>query len=168
MLRKNVPNTDAKFSMMFQTEVPMPNAVAGCDEIFIVDDDPMISDLLRMTFETDGFRVKSFADGETFSAMARQRTPACVILDVCMPGRSGLDILKDLDAHNYAAPIIVMSGRASIPMAVEAIKNGAFDIIEKPFALAELVARVRDVINAWKRRHKNGNAKELLSPEFLA
>src|ERR1044071_6372908 len=112
----------------------MPATGALNDEVFIVDDDPLIGELLALAFGAYGFRVESFHDGQSFSAVARQRVPACVILDVCMPGRSGLDILKDIDAYNYAASIIVMSGRASIAMAVEAIKNGAHDIVEKPFS----------------------------------
>src|SRR5439155_533826 len=59
-------------------------------------------------------------------------------------------------AHAYPAPIIVMSGKASIAMAVEAVKNGAFDIIEKPFSLESIVARVRDAAEAWARRRSSG------------
>ena len=146
----------------------VPGAQACSDEIFIVDDDPLISDLLRMAFEAEGYRVASFANGSAFSAAARGRIPACIILDVCLPGRSGLDLLKDIDAHTYAAPIIVMSGKASIPMAVEAIKNGAFDIIEKPFSPDLLVARVRDVTEAFGRRHAQSSLIGSLSAELPA
>jgi two-component system response regulator FixJ len=144
----------------------MSETHVSSDEIFIVDDDPMVNDLLTMTFRSEGYRVTSFSDGERFNAVARLRVPACIILDVFMPGRSGLDILKEINAHNYAAPIIVMSGNASIPMAVEAVKNGAFDIIEKPFALETIVTRVREVIDAWMRRRATGNNSEILSAEF--
>ena len=144
----------------------MPATGALNDEVFIVDDDPLIGELLALAFGAYGFRVESFHDGQSFSAVARQRVPACVILDVCMPGRSGLDILKDIDAYNYAAPIIVMSGKASIAMAVEAIKNGAHDIVEKPFSPEALVARVRDVTGAWKRRHTQEDVSDGLPAEF--
>jgi two-component system, LuxR family, response regulator FixJ len=90
----------------------MSETHVSSDEIFIVDDDPMVNDLLTMTFRSEGYRVTSFSDGERFNAVARLRVPACIILDVFMPGRSGLDILKEINAHNYAAPIIVMSGNA--------------------------------------------------------
>jgi FixJ family two-component response regulator len=139
------------------------------DEIFIVDDDPMISDLLQMVFSDDGFRVTTFNDGKSFSAAARSRAPACIILDVYMPDRSGLDILKDIDAHNYTAPIVVMSGKATIAMAVDAVKNGAFDIIEKPFTPGAIVARVRAVTDAWRRDRTNGEnlAKKFPGGECL-
>ena len=112
-------------------------------EVFIVDDDPTVRDLLSEVFAQAGYRAVSFVDGASFVEAARDRVPACVILDIYMPGRSGLEILKDLDAPNYPAPIFVASGRGDIPSAVEAIKNGAFDFIEKRLDAATLVARVR-------------------------
>ena len=126
----------------------------------------MISDLLNMAFSSEGYRVTSFSDGEAFNTVARLRAPACIILDVFMPGRSGLDILKDINAHNYAAPIIVMSGMANISIAVEAVKNGASDLIEKPFALKTIVARVREVTDAWMRQRAIDNNSEIPSMEF--
>jgi two-component system, LuxR family, response regulator FixJ len=57
-------------------------------------------DLLEMTFESCGYRVEAYRGGEEFKAVARKRVPACVVLDVCMPGQSGLEILKELDAHS--------------------------------------------------------------------
>jgi len=136
-------------------------------EIFVVDDDPMIRDLLNMAFSSEGYRVTSFGDGEAFCAAARSHAPpACIVLDVLMPGRSGLHILKAIGAHDYAAPIIATSGLGGIPTAVEAIKNGAFDFIEKPFALGAIVERVRDAIAAWKRHRTNGGNGEILAAEF--
>ena len=118
-------------------------------EIFIVDDEPIISELLNEVFSSEGYQVTTFIDGEAFKAVAQSREPpACVVLDFLMPRRSGLDILRDIDAHNYAAPIVIMSGIVSVSMAVEAIKSGAFDIIEKPFAIGRIVECVRSAIGA--------------------
>ena len=136
-------------------------------ELFIVDDDPIICDLLSATFSSEGYQVTTFTDGEVFNSVARSRPPpACIILDFLMPGRSGLDILRDVHARSYAAPIIVMSGMAGTSMAVEAIKNGAFDIIEKPFALSVLVERVNNGIGAWTQHRMNGNSRENLLMKF--
>jgi two-component system response regulator FixJ len=159
-------NVGANSSTAVQGRSPMSETHIASAEIFIVDDDPIVSDLLDMAFRSEGYRVTSFRDGEAFNAVARLRAPACIVLDIFMPGRSGLDILKDIDAPNYAAPVIVMSGNTSIPVAVEAVRNGAFDIIEKPFALETIVARVREVIDAWMRRRTTGNKSEFLSMEF--
>jgi FixJ family two-component response regulator len=140
--------------------------IISSDEIFIVDDDPLITDLLDMTFKFEGYRVTSFSNGEAFTAVARARAPGCIILDVFMPGRSGLDILKDINAHSYAAPIIVMSGKANVSLAVEAVKNGAFDFIEKPFVPDTMVTRVRESIKAWLRRRAPDNTIEIGTMEF--
>src|SRR5258708_28062122 len=104
----------------------------------------MVRDLLSEVLSQAGYRAISFVDGASFIAAARERIPACVILDIYMPGRSGLEILKDIDAPNYPAPIFVASGRGDIPSAVEAIRNGAFDFIEKYFDAVTLVSRVHD------------------------
>jgi two-component system, LuxR family, response regulator FixJ len=134
-------------------------------EIFIVDDDPMVRDVLSEVFAQAGYQAISFVDGASFIAAARERIPACVILDIFMPGRSGLEILKDLDASNYPAPIFVASGRGDIPSAVEAIKNGAFDFIEKRLDAETLVERVGDAIKARSHR-QNRNGSETLSQSF--
>jgi FixJ family two-component response regulator len=118
-------------------------------EIFIVDDDPAIRQMLSMVFAQAGYRATCFAEGTALLASAHAVVPACIILDVNIPGRSGLDILKQLNAEDYPAPIFVISGQGDIPMAIDAIRNGALDFIEKPFRAGDVVARVRDSIEAW-------------------
>jgi len=125
---------------------------AATGEIFIVDDDPMVLNALTIVLSRQGYRVTGFAEGASFLAAARARTPDCIILDVQMPGQSGLDILKELNAQQYPAPIFIISGTGDIPMAVEAIKNGAFDFLEKPFDATTVVTRVREAIEASSRR----------------
>jgi FixJ family two-component response regulator len=121
-------------------------------EIFVVDDDAAVRDALSMVLTLEGYHVTAFAEGSAFIAAARARTPICIVLDVHMPGRSGLDILKELNAQNYGAPVFIISGRGDIPMAVEAIKNGALDFIEKPFDADTVVTRIREAVEAWRRR----------------
>jgi two-component system, LuxR family, response regulator FixJ len=134
------------------------------NEIIIVDDDPSVRDALSVVFTLEGYRVTGFGDGQSLLSAARARTPSCIILDVKMPGRSGLDILKELNAQDYDAPIFMISGQGDIPMAVDAIKNGALDFIEKPFDADTVVTRVREAIEAWGRR-KQGQA-DFLSLSF--
>ena len=135
-----------------------PNDIHG--EIYIVDDDPMVRDALSEVFAQAGFRAVGFVDGASFLAAARERVPACIILDVYMPGRSGLEVLQELDAANYPAPIFIASGRGDIPTAVEAIKNGAFDFFEKREDAGSLVGRVRDAIAARAQPRRNGNGTD--------
>ena len=132
----------------------MPQDIGFGDEIFVVDDDPGVRAALSAVFSREGYRVTCFVDGTSFLAAARARTPACIVLDVHIPGRPGLEVLKELNAHNYAAPIFMISGRGDIPMAVDAVKNGAFDFIEKPFRGSDVVARVRPVLDDIADRHR--------------
>lgn len=139
--------------------------MASSNEIFVLDDDPSLGDVFAQWLETDGYRVSAFRDEAAFESVARLRTPACVLLDLYLPRRSGLEILKDLDARNYPAPIVIISGRASIPLAVEATRNGAFDVFEKPFAPETLARRVRETIEAWERQER-ATAIEALVSDF--
>src|ERR1700759_4003957 len=122
-------------------------------EVFIVDDDPAVRGALSTAFARAGYAVTCFADGAALVAAARNGTPLCIILDVHIPGKSGLDILKQLNAQDYPVPIFIMSGQGDIAMAVDAIKNGALDFIEKPFKGGEVLARVREVIETTGRRN---------------
>jgi len=119
-------------------------------EIFIVDDDPSVCAALSIALRSEGYQVKSFVEGKSFLAAARAETPGCVLLDVQLPGCSGLDVLKELNAQHYPAPILIISGRGDIPQAIDAIRNGALDFIEKPFDVAAVAARVRETILRWQ------------------
>jgi len=124
-------------------------------EVYIVDDDPTVREWLSEMFTQANYDVTSFVDGDSFVAAARKQTPACVILDMYMPGRSGLDVLRDLDARNYPAPILISSGRGDIPAAVEAIKCGAYDFVDKRSDGNAMVERVRHALVDWEE-HKRG------------
>jgi FixJ family two-component response regulator len=125
-------------------------------EIFVVDDDELILDLFAAMFEHQGCRVSCFAEGQSFLVAARARTPACILLDVNMPGRSGLDMLRELDAPHYPAPILIVSGQRDVPTAVNAIKGGALDFIEKPIGAEAMIARVSEAIGTWCRGPNGG------------
>jgi FixJ family two-component response regulator len=129
-------------------------------EIFIVDDDPAVRETLSIIFTSAGFEVVRFSEGASFLAATKERSPVCILLDVNIPGKTGLDILKQLNAQDYAAPIFIMSGAGDIPMAVEAIKNGALDFIQKPFKGSEVLQRVRDAIDATRRQQPTSRAQK--------
>jgi FixJ family two-component response regulator len=127
-------------------------------EIFVVDDDPAVRDTLSMVLSAGGYQVICFADGAALLGVARTRTPSCILLDVHIPGKSGLDILKELHGEDYPAPIFMISGQGDISMAVNAIKSGALDFIEKPFRGSEIVARLDEAIEAYARRQAESNS----------
>jgi two-component system, LuxR family, response regulator FixJ len=129
-------------------------------EIFVVDDEELMRDTITLILSGKGYDVSAFSDGETFLATVRARRPACILLDVRMPRRSGLDILKELDGEKCDVPIIMISGRGDIPTAVEAIRSGAFDFVEKPFDADTLIVRVREAIAASAKRGTSEIASE--------
>src|SRR6201996_4018853 len=144
----------------------MADKPAPRGEIFVVDDDPAVRDTLSMVLKAAGYEVICFADGAALLSVARSRTPAAVLLDVHIPGKSGLDILKELHGEDYPAPIFIISGQGDIAMAVSAIKNGALDFIEKPFKGNELVARLEEAIEAYARRRAESTSSKVGSFHF--
>jgi FixJ family two-component response regulator len=129
-------------------------------EVYVVDDDPAVRTTLSAVFTRAGYQVTCFADGAALVAAARIGTPLCIILDVHIPGKSGLDILKQLNAQDYPVPIFMMSGQGDIAMAVDAIRNGALDFIEKPFRGSDVIARVEAAIEARTQREEGEAASE--------
>jgi FixJ family two-component response regulator len=151
--------------MMASKMADSPHQSVAAGEIFIVDDDPGVRATLTTIFERAGYRVVAFADGASFLAHARTATPVSIILDVHIPGRTGLDILRELHAQDYPAPIFIVSGQGDIPMAVDAIKAGALDFIEKPFRGSEVVERVKQAISAYSlRKQDDPGLPELFFP----
>jgi two-component system, LuxR family, response regulator FixJ len=138
------------------------------NEIFIVDDNEEYRELLSAILALEGFQVTGFPEGASFLKEATSRVPVCVFLDIVMPGLSGLDILKKLNAKNFAAPIFLISARRDSPAVVEAMKNGAQDFIEKPFDPYTAVLRVREAVELWGRRATKAATPDIKSPLFEA
>lgn len=111
--------------------------------ILVIDDDDAIRDSLSFLFGSAGLDVETFASAEAFLAAPGFDRPACVLSDVRMPGMSGIDLLKALKARGSPLPAIMMTGHGDIALAVEAMKAGAVDFIEKPFDEETLLRTVR-------------------------
>jgi FixJ family two-component response regulator len=126
--------------------------------VFVVDDDPAMRDSLRWLIESTGLQVETFGDAQTFLARIRPELPGCLVLDVRMPGMSGLDLQAELGRRGIGLPTIVVTGHAEVPMAVRAVKAGAIDFIEKPFSDQLLLDRVRQGIE-MDRQERDGRAR---------
>jgi two-component system response regulator FixJ len=135
-------------------------------EIFIVDDDDDMRDRLAAILSLEGYPVTSFPDGETFLRKSGERKPVCLFLDVVMPGRSGMEILKELNARRYEAPIFLISARDDTPMVVDAFKSGARDFLHKPFDPYTAVQRVRDAVEMWTSHDAKQTGASLEAIEF--
>src|ERR1044072_9908117 len=142
------------------------NHGSGRSDLFIVDDDAMMRDALSVVFTLAGYRVTGFVDGETFLAVASDRTPAAVLLDLHLPAKSGLVVLRELDARSYPAPIFIVTGDSDVSSAVEAVKSGAFDYLVKHLDARAIVARVRSAITAFARRDGSAAGKIGLPADF--
>jgi two-component system response regulator FixJ len=136
------------------------------NEIFVVDDDRCVRNLLTAILPLEGFPVTCFENGEAFLQRASERVPVCVFLDVIMPGRSGLDVLKELNTRNYKPPVFLISARGEVQMVDEALKNGARGFLRKPFDPYAAVERVREAVEFWNGRHEKKDTLELDTTGF--
>ncbi len=114
--------------------------------VFIIDDDTAVRDAVSLLLRTDGLAVATFASAAAFLESAAVQQPGCLVLDVRMPGMSGLDLQQQLQALGSRTPILFMTGHGDVPMAIRAMKAGAFDFIEKPFQGGTLLERVREAL----------------------
>lgn len=114
--------------------------------VFLIDDDQAVRDAVGLLLRATGLIVESFASATDFLKSDGIRRPGCLLLDVRMPGMSGLDLQKQLQDQGHRIPIIFMTGHGDVPMATRAMKAGAFDFIEKPFQGQTLLARVREAL----------------------
>ena len=114
--------------------------------VFVVDDDSSTRELLSWLMKRNGLRAEVFPDARAFLAGYKADMPGCLVVDLNMPGMNGLDLQQYLKANGVTLPVIFLSGRADVPKAVRAVKEGAIDFIEKPFDYKRVVALVEDCI----------------------
>jgi FixJ family two-component response regulator len=115
--------------------------------VIIVDDDASVRTFLARLVSTVGLKSVSFTSAEEFLRAPRQEGPACIVLDVQMPGLSGLDLQRELAQADLQIPIVFMTGQGDIPMSVQAMKAGAVGFLTKPFRNQDLLDAVREGIN---------------------
>jgi RNA polymerase sigma factor (sigma-70 family) len=114
--------------------------------VFVVDDDSSTRELLAWLMKRHGLRTEVFPDARSFLASYRREMPGCLVVDLNMPGMSGLDLQQYLKEHGVLIPVLFLSGRADVPKAVKAVREGAIDFIEKPFDYKRVVALVEDCL----------------------
>ena len=112
----------------------------------VVDDDAALRDSLRWLLESAGHRVATYASAESFLAEDAAEQGGCLLLDIRMPGMSGLELQDELRRRGHAIPIIFITGHGDVPMAVNAVKKGAFEFIEKPFNDEKLLVLIDNAL----------------------
>ncbi|MDX3896404.1 response regulator transcription factor [Pusillimonas sp.] len=128
--------------------------------VFIVDDDEAVRDSLRWLLEANGYRVKSFSGAEDFLDAYEADQIGVLIVDVRMPGMSGLELQEELIARKAPLPIVFITGHGDVPMAVTTIKKGAVDFLEKPFNETDLRAIVARMLQQANERASQAQAKK--------
>lgn len=111
--------------------------------VFIVDDEEAVRDSLQWLLESSGLKVALFDSAEAFLQGYDPAQPGCLVVDVRMPGMSGLELQEKLTELHYGIPVIFITGHGDVPMAVQAVKHGAADFLEKPFNDKELLQIVQ-------------------------
>jgi FixJ family two-component response regulator len=122
--------------------------------VFVIDDDRMIRDGLQGLIRSVGLRVETFASAQDFLAVKRPDVPACLVLDVRMPGVSGLDLQLKLSDAGIHIPIIFITGHGDIPMSVRAMKEGAYEFLTKPVRGQDLLDAIQKAIASDRERRK--------------
>ncbi len=134
-----------------------PAAGAPAERVLVVDDDVPVRRMLTRALSAEGFEVRAAADGGAALALAEREIPDVVVLDVAMPGMDGLDVCRRLRAKGVSSGILMLTARDAVPDRVAGLEAGADDYLVKPFALEELVARIRALV-----RRGTGPAAERL------
>ena len=114
--------------------------------VFVVDDDSSTRELLAWLMKRHGLRAQVFADARSFLKSYKPEMPGCLVVDLDMPGMSGLDLQQYLKEQGVLLPVLFLSGRADVPKAVKAVREGAIDFVEKPFDYRRVVGLVEDCL----------------------
>jgi FixJ family two-component response regulator len=134
--------------------------------VVIVDDDPDIREALRSLLQSVGLQVRAFASIAEFLKSGRLEGPACLVLDVRLPGRSGLDFQRELSAANIDLPIIFITAHGDVPMSVQAMKGGALEFLTKPIRDQDLLDAIQLGLERDRARREGERAVAALRERF--
>ncbi len=123
--------------------------------VFVVDDDPSVRSSLKFLLSTVGLQAETFESADSFLCRKPADIPSCLVLDVRLPGLSGLDFQRELATRNVCIPIVFLTGHGDIPMSVRAMKAGAVEFLTKPFRDQELLDAVRVALDRDRARRKH-------------
>ena len=136
--------------------------------VFVVDDDHALRESLAWLLESVRLPVRTFASAQEFLRAFDKKQPGCLVLDVRMPGMSGLELLDRLTAEEAGLPVILLTAHADVPMAVRALKTGAVDFLTKPFNGQELLDRIQVALEKDRQRRAERVRVAALAESFAA
>lgn len=139
-----------------------PKTLSEAPLVRVVDDEPGVRDALVFLLGNEGWRVAAYPDARSFLAADAPSAPGCLVLDVKMPGMTGMELQAELVRRGFIAPIVFLSAHGDIDMAVKAMRVGAFDFIPKPIDPPRLLKAVADAVAEDRRRRLGLPTKEAL------
>ena len=132
--------------------------------VYVVDDDSSVREAIKSLIMSVGLRVETFGTAQEFLKSTRLDAPGCVVLDVRLPGLSGLDLQRELSAHGIKLPVIFITGHGDIPMSVRAMKAGALEFLTKPFRDQDLLDAIQQALerdsSARQQRSETAELRE--------
>jgi len=134
--------------------------------VFVIDDDAAMRRSLENLIRSVGLRVEAFASAQEFLSSNREDVPGCLVLDVRLPGLSGLDLQKRMTEADIEIPIIFITGHGDIPMSVQAMKAGAVEFLSKPFRDQELLDAIQQALERDRKSREQRAEVEVLSSRF--
>jgi two-component system, LuxR family, response regulator FixJ len=136
--------------------------------VHVIDDDEALRESLLFLLNAAKFQVRSYESAEAFLDAMGHAEPGCVITDVRMPGITGLELIRRLKTNHAAFPVIVISGHADVPLAVEAMKLGAVEFLEKPFEEGALISAVLGALNRYAQDSKRDLERTTIEERIAA
>ena len=140
--------------------------MTGAPVVFVIDDDPSVRSSLKFLLSTVGLQVESFDSADAFLRKTLPDAPSCLVLDVRLPGLSGLDFQRELTARNITIPIVFLTGHGDIPMSVRAMKAGAVEFLTKPFRDQDLLDAVGIALERDRAKREEGKEVATLKQCF--
>jgi two-component system response regulator FixJ len=135
-------------------------------KVHIVDDDDAVRKSLQLLFKTVDIEATAYESGDVFLEQFDDAVEGCILLDIRMPGMSGLEVQKQLQDRGNSMPIIFITGHGDVPMAVEAMQSGAFDFIQKPFRDQDLMDRVSQALSQSEQQREASEQKEEVGQRY--
>ena len=127
--------------------------------IHVIDDDAAMRDSLVFLLDVNGFQPEAFESSNAFLSRAASDAPACIVSDIRMPGMNGIELVRKLKSDGMLCPVILITGHGDVALAVEAMKAGAVDFIEKPFDDAVLLNAIRSALDANRLNDNDSSAR---------
>jgi len=136
--------------------------------VALIDDDSAVLHSMRLLIESRDIPVSCYESAEAFLDDLPDAKPSCVVADVRMPGMTGLELQRELKQRNHESPLILISGHADVSMAVEALKQGAFDFFEKPYDGERLATSVWDAVQKGRRQSSENSERDDIAERLKA